>query len=132
MLAAETSSALNTIIATGARTILINEVPKPWWIDATWRPSNCSALAADIDIERCAFPNFDPRSTKKFETVREVQASIVAATGVETWNLEDAICPEHRCSQFVDGTPTFGDDGHIASAGNPRLQERILELLQTP
>jgi peptidoglycan/LPS O-acetylase OafA/YrhL len=131
-LAADMSASLDAVIATGARTVLIQEVPKPKWQDSHWAPANCSALAAIIDIGRCGFPSFDPRSKSKFDPARRVEASIVASTGVELWNLDDSICVEHRCTQFVDGAATFGDNAHLSPEGAPRLTGRLLELLQTP
>ncbi len=131
-LAAQTSPYINAVIATGARTVLINEVPKPYWTQEQWNPGNCSALAAVIDLEHCGFPSFDPRSTAEFGHVRRIEASVVAATGVEIWNVDDAVCPEHRCTQFIDDKAIFGDSGHIRIEPNPRVRARLIELLQTP
>ncbi len=125
-------ASLNAITATGARTVLIQEVPKPRWGSPHWTPANCSPLAAIINIDRCGFPSFDPRSTATLDRARRVEASIVASTGVETWNLDDSICLEHRCTQFVDGAATFGDSEHISPDGTTRLTERLLELLRQP
>lgn len=131
-LVADASAALNTIIATGARTVLIEEVPKPAWSDERWHPANCSALAAIIDIERCGFQAFDPRSTSRFDPARRVRNSIVAETGAETWNFDDLICVEYRCTQFIDGAGIFGDPAHLSNAGASRVTERMLERLREP
>jgi peptidoglycan/LPS O-acetylase OafA/YrhL len=131
-LVADTRAAFNAIIATGARTVLIEEVPKPEWADAGWHPANCSALAAMIEIERCGFQAFDPRSTVRFDRARSVKNSIVSETGVESWNFDDLICVEYRCTQFIDGAGIFGDPAHLSNAGASRVTERMLELLREP
>lgn len=129
---ADASTALTAIIATGARTVLIEEVPKPEWADERWHPANCSALAAIIDIERCGFQAFDPRSTVRFDRARSLRESIVSATGAETWNFDDLICVEHRCTQFIDGAGIFGDPAHLSKAGASRVTERMLDRLREP
>jgi hypothetical protein len=131
-LVADTSAALKAIISSGARTVLINEVPKPAWAESHWDPANCSALAAMIDRERCGFPAFDPRSNAQLDQVRKIEASIVAETGVETWNLDDSVCLEHRCTQFIDGAAIFFDSSHLNPEVNPRIKKRLFELLQEP
>ena len=131
-LIANTSALINAVIATGARTVLINEVPKPAWSDPQWRPLNCSALVANIDIERCGFPSFDPRSNADFIQIRRIEDSIAAETGVETWDLDDSVCPRHRCTQFIDGTAMFHDDSHLNPEVIERIRERMLKLVQQP
>lgn len=83
-------------------------------------------------IERCGFPSFDPRSNADFIQIRRVEDSIAAETGVETWNLDDSVCPRHRCTQFIDGTAMFHDDSHLNPEVIPRIRERMLGLVQQP
>lgn len=131
-LAADASEALETILAAGSRTILIKEVPKPGWLLQSWSPGNCSALAAIVDLDKCGFPSFDPRSTPDFDEARRVAASVVSTTGVEAWDLDDWVCPDYRCAQYIDGSAIFGDSGHAIPTGASRVTGRIIELLGAP
>jgi hypothetical protein len=68
----------------------------------------------------------------RFDRARSVKNSIVSETGVETWNFDDLICVEYRCTQFIDGAGIFGDPAHLSNAGASRVTERMLELLREP
>ena len=128
-LAAPLATTLSTIAATGSRTILIGELPKPRWHAGDWEPTTCSALAAIIDLARCSFPEYPPGVGGFADRSLKIETTAAETTGTERATFADAICPAGRCTQFIDGAAVWVDGGHLTREGAARVQARLLQLL---
>jgi peptidoglycan/LPS O-acetylase OafA/YrhL len=123
------SETLEVLASSGARVILIGELPKPKWSAPNWSPENCSAVAAIVDLDRCGFPPYRPDSTGQFAGSLEMETLAVESANVERWTFTDVLCPDALCRQFIDGEPVWRDSGHITPYGAARMEERLLEIL---
>jgi peptidoglycan/LPS O-acetylase OafA/YrhL len=126
------TSVLSQIAATGARTVFIDELPKPRWVhDKDWIPEGCSALAAIVDITKCGFPDYTPAQSPYAARSLRIETAAADAAGAERWLFTDLICPENRCVAFVQNTPVWNDAGHISGASSKGLVPHMADLLRS-
>lgn len=75
---------------------------------------------------------FDRAPSERTETSKPVLAGL-AARGIETVNLFDAICDEHRCRTQEAGQPIYRDKGHLSYFGSAYIaRQGAFDVLARP
>lgn len=124
-----TISTVERIQSAGHRVLLVEDVPRWDGVDE-WSPVDCTVISLLLPVGSCERQMPLSRFRDRQGAAREVLRSVAAATGSETLDLSEKMCPEDWCTNRSDGLTSYRDSNHITVSQSLALGVDFLSALQ--